>query len=161
MKNILRENMIRFGTKNLNEGTVLGSLNDFRQNLNKLTNNYYSGADKKRIRLSDDYNKLFIQGEAQAGQIIDATSPDAFYIVKQENAEGAPMVDPDSFEGESPYYLGGGNMQSDQMIGKDAARAAQYIVKYLYTPMIAAIKKANASVKQQSNDPRVNPNAAQ
>ena len=161
MKNILRENMRRFGTKNLNEGTILGSLDDFRQNLNKLTNNYYSGADKKRVRLSADYNKLFIQGEAQVGEIIDATSPDAFYIVKQEDAEGAPMVGPDSVDGESPYYLGGGNMRSDQMIGKDAARAAQYIVKYLYTPMLATIKQGAAAVKQQSNDPRVNPNAAQ
>ena len=142
----------------LNEGTILGSLYDLAGNLSKQTplgggKTYFSKdpqvGNQKRSRFSDDMKKLFVQGMIQ-NKIVDADSPEAFYVVKEKDAEGAPQgIEPRDY-----YYLGGGNMNSDQMIGKTAPAAAQYIVNNLYKHVKESIEKATKMVKKGTNRPR-------
>ena len=135
---------------------LLGSLQDFHENLIKLSNGYYRSGDPKRIKLSNDRKKLFIQGMIQ-DKVVNADSPDAFYVVKEEDAEGAPMGVESSDEVSSPFYLGGGNMNSDQLIGKGdrgATKAAQYIVNNFYKHIKDKIDKATEMTKKGTDPNR-------
>ena len=142
----------------LNEGTILGSLYELAQQLSKQTpleggKTYFSKdpqvGNQKRSRFSKDMNKLFVQGMIQ-NKIVDADSPEAFYVVKEKDAEGAPQgIEPRDY-----YYLGGGNMNSDQMIGKTAQSAAQYIVNNLYKNVKDSIAKATEMTKKGTDPNR-------
>ena len=157
MKNLLAENMLRFGTKNLSksqkskllEGALLGSYNHLASVISRNSNGHYPNgrdinADNPNGKFFlektvDDKYRLYIQS-LQGNKIVNANEPNAMYIVHVDGAIGAalgPEDDPEAF------YYGGGNMRSDQKIGSNVDQAAKWWIKNQYSKMARKFPKAD------------------